>query len=384
MNKSPSSSISSRLCPTCGTRVGAAATKCLVCGADLTAAAPSGVGRAVGAPGRAVKASLRGPGAWLFIVLVILLVAVGGGMLLFAMGKIQFPAVLASATPSITPSLTSQPTFTPIPSATETLQPTATPLPPVEYKVKSGDQCGILAATYDVSVQSIVSLNHLDPNCLLTVGKTILIPQPTSTPTPLPTATLPVGLATEPPPFTHTVVSGETCGGIARVFRINLADLIKENGLKDDCPIRPGQVLIIPFAAPVGPTPTASVPPPYPAPKQLLPSDGEQFMKPEDTTVTLQWASVGELQLDEFYLVTVEDVTCRCGRIFKQAVTETKLIIPEEYRPTDAAPHLFRWNVTTVRQTNAGTAAQPLYDPAGATSPDAGFIWGASASTPAP
>jgi len=383
MNKTPVSTTSSRLCPTCGTRVGAAATKCLVCGADLTAAPPTGVGRMASAPGRAVAASLRGPGALLFIVLVLLLVAAGVGMLLFAYGKIQLPT-LASPTPTITLTFTPLPTFTPIPSATETLEPSPTPLPPIEYKIKSGDQCGVLAATYDVSVQSIVALNHLDPNCLLTVGKTIQIPQPTSTPTALPSATLPVGLATVPPPFTHTVVAGETCGGIAKVFRINLADLIKENGLKSDCPIRPGQVLIIPFAPPAGPTPTATVPPPYSAPKQLLPADGQQFMKPDDKTVTLQWASVGELQLNEFYFVTVEDVTCRCGRVYKQAVTETKLIVPEEYRPGEAAPHLFRWNVTTVRQSNAGTAAQPVYDPAGATSPDAGFIWGGSGGTPTP
>ena len=37
MNKSSASPAAApRLCPTCGTRVGAAATKCLVCGADLT------------------------------------------------------------------------------------------------------------------------------------------------------------------------------------------------------------------------------------------------------------------------------------------------------------------------------------------------------------
>jgi hypothetical protein len=142
--------------------------------------------------------------------------------------------------------------------------------------------------------------------------------------------------------------------------------------------------LIIPFAPPAGPTPTASVPPRYPAPKQLLPADGQQFIKPEDQTVTLQWASVGELLLNEFYYVTVEDVTCRCGRVYEQAVTETKLIIPEEYRPAEAAPHLFRWKVTTVRQSNAGTVGQPIYDPAGATSPEAGFIWSGRSGTPAP
>jgi LysM repeat protein len=374
-----------RLCPTCGTRAGAAATKCLVCGADLTSVPVSPGGRGSAAPGRAAATPLRGPGAWLFAVLLVVLVLAGAGLVLFAYGKI--PAVMVSPTPSITLTFTPPPTFTPTATATETLEPTATSLPPTPYVVKTGDQCGIIAANFDVSVQSIIALNHLDPNCLLPVGKTIMIPQPTSTPTALPTATLPGGLATVPPPFTHTVVSGETCGGIAKAFKINLSDLIAENGLKADCTIRPGQILVVPFPAPVGPTPTPTVPPPYPAPKLLLPADGQQFVAPEDKTVTLQWASVGELQPNEAYSVVVEDVTCRCARFYKQTVTETKLIVPEDYRPTEAAPHLFRWSVTTVRQENPGAAGQPVYDPAGATSADSDFIWAgaaAAATTPSP
>jgi LysM repeat protein len=376
-----------RLCPTCGTRAGAAATKCLVCGADLSRTAEPKPGRAGAASGRAMAAaaSVRGPGAWLFVVLLIVLVLAGVGLVLFASGKGL--AILASPTPTITLTFTSLPTFTATPTATDTLEPSATPLPPTPYVVKTGDQCGIIAANFDVSIASIIAINHLDPNCLLTVGKTIMVPQPTPTPTPLPTATLPGGLATVPPPFTHTVVSGETCGGIAKAFKINLADLIAENGLKADCTIRPGQILVVPFPAPVGPTPTETLPPPYPAPKQLLPADGQQFLKPEDNTVTLQWASVGELQPNESYYVVVEDVTCRCARFYKQYVTETKLIVPQDYRPNEAAPHLFRWNVTTVRQTNAGAPGQPIYDPAGATSTDSDFIWSGAAgaaATPSP
>ena len=325
------------------------------------------------APGRAVAAP-RGPGALLVGALIVVLVVAGVGLVWFASHGRVVPGMVPP-TPTITPTLPPPPTFTATATATETLEPTATPLQPTPYVVKTGDQCGIIAANFDVSVQSIIALNHLDPNCLLPVGKTIMIPQPTSTPTPFPTATLPGGLATEPPPFTHTVVSGETCGGIAKTYKINLSDLISNNGLKADCTIRPGQILIIPFPAPVGPTPTPTVPPPYPAPKLLLPADGQQFVTAEDTTVTLQWASVGELQANEAYYVVVEDVTCRCARFYKQYVTETKLIVPEDYRPTETAPHLFRWNVSTVRQENPGAAGQPIYDPAGATSADSDFIW---------
>ena len=259
MAKIPDTPTAPRLCPTCGTRAGAAATKCLVCGADLTSTATPARGRAGDVPGRAVSASVRGPSAWLFVVLLIVLILAGAGLVLFAYGKI--PAVMITSTPTTTPTFPPLPTFTATPTATDTLEPSPTPLPPTPYVVKTGDQCGIIAANFDVSIASIIATNHLDPNCLLTVGKTILIPQPTPTPTSLPTATLPGGLATVPPPFTHTVVSGETCGGIAKAFKINLADLIAENGLKADCSIRPGQVLVVPFPAPVGPTPTPTLPP---------------------------------------------------------------------------------------------------------------------------
>ena len=77
-------------------------------------------------------------------------------------------------------------------TATETLPPTAipteTPLPPFDYTVKSGDTCGVIAANFGVSVQSIIVLNQLSSQCFVSVGQPLKIPYPTSTPAPPPGA----------------------------------------------------------------------------------------------------------------------------------------------------------------------------------------------------
>jgi LysM repeat protein len=370
-----------RLCPTCGTRVGAAATKCLVCGADLSVGGARG-GR-LAAHGRSLAAPMSRSG--LLLIALVGVLAVAGIGLVMAGASIDLPAVFERNTPTPSATATLPPTFTHTATATETPVPTPTPLPPVEYRVVAGDTCISIAFNFKVSVQSIIELNRLDPNCILSIGAVLQVPQPTYTPTPLPTATLPANFNTPLPRATYTIHAGDTCLGIANVYRISVADLMEVNGITDCTAIREGQVLIIPLERAVtpGPTPTATLPPPYPAPNLLLPANGQAFTA-GDTTVTLQWTSVGELRAGEAYFVTVEDVTCNCARFYRQPTTETRLIIPASFRPTDATPHLFRWNVGTVRQRNVGEGGQPVFDPAGATSPDWGFIWVGAAATPAP
>jgi LysM repeat protein len=382
MTKSPAPTTSApRLCPTCGTRVGSAATKCLVCGADLSttgASRPVSRARAGAAPGR----PLRIP--WAVVILVVLvLVGVGLGAALLGGGEGGVLAGLlgggsrqaADVTPTVAPTSTAPPTFTPQPTATDTPEPTATPLPPQEYRVVAGDTCLKIAAEFNVSFQSIITLNGLDPNCTLSVGQTLMIPQPTATPTPLPTATLGASVATQVPRATYTVHAGDTLLGIANFYGLSVSDLMEVNGITDPTSIREGQVLIIPLERVItpGPSPTPTPPPPWPAPNQLLPTDGATFSGAE-AVISLQWTSVGTLRPNEYYYVVLEDVTCNCARFHRQATFETKLIVPAEFRPEDAAVHVYRWTVTTVRQ-RATSGATPEYDPAGATSPSRVFSW---------
>ena len=273
-------------------------------------------------------------------------------------------------------------TATITPTATETLPPTAlpteTPLPPFEYTVRDGDTCGIIAANLEVSVQSIIIQNQLSSQCFVSVGQKLLIPYPTPTPAPPPTdipnEATQTAQACEK--ISYTVQANDTLSSIS--FNYNVPqDAIKfYNGLSTDA-VFLGQPLIIPlcerFATP-GPTPTATLPPPYQAANLLLPADGAAFTLANDV-VTLQWASIGTLRENEAYQVTIEDVTSGQGRRITETVTDTKFIVPTSFRPNDNLAHVMRWWVTTVRQNGVDEQGQPLYESAGAISEKRVFTW---------
>lgn len=367
MAKSPTTSaVGPRLCPTCGTRVGAAATKCLVCGTDLSTAIAAG-GRPAVRGLTAPRVTISAP---LLIAVIVVLLLAGAG-LVWAASSGMFPTADRS-TPTPTATNTLPPTVTLTPTSTETPVPTPTPLPPLDYVIQTGDTCISIALIAKVSVNSLLTANPT-LNCdFLTVDTIIKVPQPTPTSTPLPTATL--GIApTIPVRPTHTVKAGETLAGIASFYKLKVADLMAVNGITDPNTIREGQILVIPIDLRVleGPTPTATQPPPWAPPNLLNPADGSAFAS--DASITLQWTSVGELRVGEFYYVTVEDVTCGCARSEQFATLETKYIVPDALRPTETS--LFRWTVTTVRQRNFGETGNPIYDSAGATSPNRYFIW---------
>jgi LysM repeat protein len=181
-------------------------------------------------------------------------------------------------------------------------------------------------------------------------------------------------VVTQIPRATYTVHAGDTLLGIANFYGVTVGDLMEVNGITDPTSIREGDVLIIPLERVItpGPSPTPTPPPPWPAPNPLQPADGQAFQAAD--VVTLQWTSVGSLRPDEFYYVTLEDVTCNCARFYRQPVTDTKLIVPSDFRHTDGSLRVYRWTVTTVRQTSA--AGAPFeFDPAGATSPNRVFVW---------
>ncbi|MFT3893756.1 MAG: LysM peptidoglycan-binding domain-containing protein [Anaerolineales bacterium] len=157
-------------------------------------------------------------------------------------------------------------------------------------------------------------------------------------------------------------------------------DAIKaENGLASDN-VMIGSTLTIPlckrFATP-GPTPTATLPPPYQAPNLLLPASGASFTLANDV-VTLQWASIGTLLDSEAYQVTVEDQTAsNLGQSIRTTayVTDTKYIVPSSFRPNDNLAHVIVWWVTTVRQNGVDEQGQPVYVSAGAVSEKRSFAW---------
>ena len=372
-----------KICPSCGSRVSNNATRCLVCGRNLAATADSqAVSRTVRGP-RFPEITLNLPIA---LGLMVLILGVGAGTVfavLNSTGRVSEP------TPTVTVTLTPTSEFTPTVTLTPTIAPTFTPLPPLEYKVVSMDTCLSIAAFFEVSAQSIVLLNNLPPTCNnLVVGQTLLVPQPTPTASPMPSVTLSVLEATEAAceKINYTVTANDTISGIARSYNISIQTLKDYNGLATDI-VYQGQPLIIPLCERLptpGPTPTATLPPPYLGPNLLLPNDGTSFMALSDI-ITLQWASVGTLRENESYEVTVEDVTDGTGKIVTDYVTDTKLIVPSSLRPTDTRPHIFRWIVTTVRQSGSTQDGKPVWQSAGAQSTSRTFSWwAAGVATPTP
>lgn len=378
---------STKICPTCGTRLAENAVRCLVCGTELGTAVEAKKPTAMQA-NRMPEITLSLPAA-LGALFIILLLGAGLVYLIISMSG-GLPAAGAQPSAGGTPTETITPTAT----ATETLIPTVTPTPtlqpPFDYTVAAGDTCTSIALTFNVSVQSIIILNNLPAACnTLFIGQVLQVPYPTPTPPAAATATLEASEATRQAcdRVVYTVQANDTLSSIATNYAVP-SDAIKNyNGLATDT-VFLGMNLVIPLcerAATPGPSPTPTTPPPYPAPNPLLPADGASFTLANDS-ITLQWASIGTLRDNEYYQVIIEDVTDGQGRRLTQYVTDTKFIIPATFRPGDSAPHIYRWWVLTVRQTGTDANGQPIYEPAGAQSTPRVFSWQgvASGNTPAP
>jgi len=379
-----------QVCPTCGTRLSESATRCLVCGAELTAKttedqkASKKVEKAVQAS-RMPEITLGLPAA-LGLMAVILLIGAG-----VVYGALNVGGRVVEPTPVFTP------TETPLPSPTATDVPTNTPIPtpteqpPFDYTVASGDTCSSIALTFGVSVNSLIILNNLPVACNnLYIGQVIKVPYPTPTPAPLPTSTLSGAAATEDAceKVPITVQENDTLSSISLNYAVSMEAIKEYNGLSTDN-VFIGQQLLIPLcerATPVGQaTRTPTLPPPYTAPNLLLPADGGAFTLANDV-VTLQWSSVGTLRDNEFYRVIVEDLTEGQARRITDYVTDTKYIVPTTFRPRDNVAHVIRWSVSTVRQSGTDEQGQPLYTSAGTESEKWVFSWVGSApqGTPEP
>lgn len=377
-----------KICPTCGTRLGINATRCSVCGSNLAPSVAVASAKAVSGP-RIPEVTLSLP---IVFGLGVLLLVIGAGVvyaILQGLGG-KSPAT-AGAAATITPTRTTTVTVTMTPTVTQTptLQPTATLEPPVEYKVATGDTCGGIAYNFGVSVNSIVVLNGLSSDCTnLSVGQTLKIPKPTPTPSPMPSNTPNATeiAAIECNTVDVTVKDGDTLGGIAANYAVSPASVQKYNGMTNDV-VYVGQKLKIPLCEQQLETPSPTPVPPYAGPNLLLPADGAFFTNPAEP-ITLQWASVGDLRQNESYAITVEDVTAGEARKWIDYSSDTKYNVPSNYAPTDKNPHVYRWTVLPVRQTGTDKeTGKPLWEPAGDVSAQRVFTWvgsGNGGQAPAP
>jgi LysM repeat protein len=322
--------------------------------------------------------------------------ALGLLVLFLAVGATVVYAGLSAAQRVVNPTAIPTGTETALPSPTPTdtqlatLVPTATEQAPFEYTVAAGDTCGGIAVTFGVSVQSVIILNNLPASCNnLTVNQKLKIPYPTATPLPLPTNTLQPADATQAAcqKVELTVQENDTLSSIAANYAVSMQAIKDFNGLSTDN-VFLGQKLTVPLcarAATPGPTPTATLAPPYPAPNLLLPGDGAAFTLANDV-VTLQWASIGTLRDNEAYQVIVEDITAGQARRIVDYVTDTKYIVATTFRPKDNLAHVMRWWVSPMRQSGSDAQGQPVWNSAGAASDKRDFTWVGAAiqTTPTP
>ena len=373
-----------RVCPICEASLGSAATRCLVCGAELPEDAitdDSGKVGSTSTPGsKYVQRTAQPDRANIRIPIPVAVAAVTlmilGGLALLLVSSGNNPFVEPTAT--ITPSATSVPTFTAAPTKKPTNLPTSTSLPPVVHNVVEGDTCILIAVTYDVSVQSVLQLNGFTQACPLLVGQEVMVPVPTSIPAPTITATMmPLALTQSARPI-HMVSAGESLSSIAAYYGVSFKAMAEVNGkLPPDYAISIGENLTVPVDMPLptsGPTPTETSLPPYPAPNLLNPPDGQAISYIEQT-VSLQWTSIVNLRENEVYLVTVQDVTSNRPKRIEDSTISTRYIINVDMKPAEAAPHVFKWSVVTARQTGFSSDGRPLYQPAGAASEERTFTW---------
>ena len=386
MSPETSNTPNTKVCPTCGTRLAENATRCLVCGTELSLTVEMKKPRDIQA-NRMPEITLSLPAALGLLALFLVV----GAALVFAVLRVSGGDLSTKpAQPSATVTLTLTVTQTATEQATNTPAPTPTTQPPIDYKVVEGDTCSSIALTFGISVRSLIILNNLPAACTLSAGQKLKVPYPTPTPALLPTSTLdPVSAAiANCDTATYVVQDGDSLSSIAANYGVPMEEIKIFNGLASNS-VFTGSTLTIPLckrAATPGPSPTATIPPPYPAPNLLLPADGASFSLLNET-VALQWASIGTLRDSEAYMVTIEDVTDGQGRRLVDYVTDTKYIIPSSFRPKDGLSHIFRWWVSTARQMGGvDDQGQPIWTSAGAQSLQRVFNWQGTAleATPTP
>lgn len=116
--------------------------------------------------------------------------------------------------------------------------------PDINYTIQSGDSLSVIATRFNTSVSQLVSLNQLTDAHRIRVGQVLLLPHDTN----MITQTL--AAATEPAPVqaggAYEVRAGDSISSIARRYRVEIADILRLNGITNPNRLRVGQQLRLP------------------------------------------------------------------------------------------------------------------------------------------
>ena len=360
-----------RACPQCGTRVAQKATTCFFCGAALN---------------EMQRRRFSVPWADLLLFAVIGAVVAfwwlrppstpaGGGVAQLArQGALQTPEK-AAPTPDL---LAAEDDVTATAMPTATLTPSATPQPtptilaaPVRHKVVKGDTVEAIAKRYSAVTKDIIQANNLSADGKLSIGKELIIPVAGPMGGPGPTVT------PSKDTLIYTVQSGDTVSGIAQRFGSQIDWILQANKMKATDFLRIGQPLTVPRTpATATPMPTVEVipvtpsPTPVPtlrAPALLAPADGAVLTG--QGSVLLNWTSVGILQPDQWYVVTLKKGERNTAATMWWTKGTTWRLGPE-FRGSTQAGVDYTWRV----QVRAGSAEEPG-DVASPASEERRFTW---------
>ncbi|OQY49202.1 MAG: hypothetical protein B6242_00135 [Anaerolineaceae bacterium 4572_78] len=217
-----------------------------------------------------------------------------------------FSIPTSTYTPSITP--TPRPTFTQTPTNTPIPSPTPSPTQ-IVHEVRSGDNLGIMANLYGVSVDEILAVNiHLSPQTILHIGDKIVIPSNYKSDDE--NAPEPVARRQT---FTYTIQAGDTLLGISSEYGAALDEIKLLNPEINPDSLIVGQILIVPVSTP---TPTATstatplptfTPRPLLVQPMLLSPTNNTLIEGDDSTVFLSWTTSGLLTEDIFYVIHITD-----------------------------------------------------------------------------
>jgi LysM repeat protein len=225
---------------------------------------------------------------------------------------------------------------------------------------------------YGVTVEEIQQANNLS-GVLIRVGDELIIPGQVVTDAVAAAA----GPASD---FSYIVESGDTLVSIALRFGSSVQDIQTANSLGPDALIRPGDRLTIPVRGvpPEALQPTPATPAAgasaliYNQPQLISPSQGATIVRTEP--VLLQWASVGVLQPNEWYVLQVLPRGPQ-ARVFPTVWTkQTSHRIGVELAPDTGELAEYDWLVSIVRVASTGEG-RPTLEAASPPSEVRRFVW---------
>jgi LysM repeat protein len=263
---------------------------------------------------------------------------------------------------------------------------------------------------YGITVEAILEANNLTASAILRIGQQLIIPSPGPRGGTIPQVT-PISESGE---ITYVVQAGDSLYSIAILYGTTVEALMMANGITDPELIHVGQELIIAWETPTltmtstpeltstpeptptpeptstpeptltpeptstpqptptpttthaftpsatpQPTPTPALTYPYPAPALLSPADGQVFRE-ADAVIVLNWASVGILAEDEWYVLRLEYEAKQTARPPSVWTKATGWRVPADlHPPSEVKSRLLHWNVAIMRQTHTGPDGTP-------------------------